>query len=45
MNETLSTFMKIAITAIVIGALIFGALYGKMGDISNDISNYIESNS
>ncbi len=44
-NTSLSTFMKIAVTVVVIVACLWGTLVPKMGDISDDISNYIESNS
>jgi hypothetical protein len=45
MNITLSTFMKIAVTVIVIVASLWNMLVPQMGDISDDISTYIESNS
>lgn len=45
MNTSLSTFMKIAVTVIVIVACLWGILVPQMDGISDDISNYIENNS
>lgn len=42
-NTSLSTFMKMAITAVIISALIFGTMYTKMDKISDIIANYISS--
>ncbi|MDO6657427.1 hypothetical protein [Anaerobacillus sp. 1_MG-2023] len=44
MDKSLSTFMKLAATALVIGLLVYGALYDKMGNVSDGISTYIEKN-
>lgn len=44
MNSSLSTFMKIAITAVVISAFIFGTLYLTMGDLADTIAKYVSSN-
>jgi hypothetical protein len=44
MNTSLSTFMKIAITAVVISAFIFGAMYLTMGDLANTIADYVTKN-
>jgi hypothetical protein len=40
-NTSLATFLKIAVTAIIIGALIFGSMYALVGSISNDVANYV----
>lgn len=40
-NTTLATFMKIAITAAVISAFVFGGLYLLVWGFSNDIADYI----
>ncbi|WP_374717746.1 hypothetical protein [Neobacillus sp.] len=40
-NTSLSTFMKIAITAVIISALIFGTMYLSLDGISDSIANYI----
>lgn len=42
-NTTISTFMKVAITAVVISAFIFGAMYLSMDGISNTIADYISN--
>ncbi|WP_170885729.1 hypothetical protein [Bacillus alkalicellulosilyticus] len=42
-NTSLATFMKMAIVALTIGTLIFGSLYALMGDISDDIAEYISA--
>ncbi|MFT9495736.1 MULTISPECIES: hypothetical protein [Bacillota] len=44
-NTSLSTFMKIAITAVVISAFIFGAMYVSMNGLSDTIANYISDSS
>lgn len=41
MNESLSTFLKIAVTAVVIGALIFGSMYALVNAISDDVATYV----
>lgn len=43
MNSSLSTFMKIAITAVTISAFVFGAMYLALDGISVDVNNYITS--
>lgn len=43
-KESLATFMKIAITAVTIGAFIFGAMYTTTGGLANTIGSYISSN-
>lgn len=40
-NESLSTFMKIAITAVVISIFIFGSMYLAMDSLSDRVSTYI----
>lgn len=42
MNLSLSTFMKMALTAITIGALIFGVMHDRVADLSDDVASYIE---
>ncbi|WP_158587589.1 hypothetical protein [Neobacillus notoginsengisoli] len=44
-NTSLSTFMKIAITAVVISAIIFGTMYEAMGSIADSMADYISKNS
>lgn len=44
MNMALSTFMKIAITAIVIGALIFGLMIGTLKEESKEYKNHMKDN-
>ncbi|MEC3018340.1 hypothetical protein P9Z80_13700 [Bacillus cereus] len=39
----LATFMKIAIVAITIVTLIYGALYETIDDTTNDVGKYIEN--
>lgn len=41
MNTSISTFMKIAVTAVTIAALIFGLMYTNVADISDDVATYI----
>jgi hypothetical protein len=41
MDETLSTFMKLAITVVVIVALLWNKLYGVMGDIADKVAAII----
>ncbi|WP_269139964.1 hypothetical protein [Rossellomorea arthrocnemi] len=43
MNTSLSTFMKIAITVVTIGTLIFGAMHDRVSDISDDVAEYIDN--
>ena len=42
MNTTLSTFLKIAITAVTIGFLLFGVAYTMTTGESNDYKGRIE---
>lgn len=42
MNTSLATFMKIAITVVTIGALIFGVMHDQVSDISDDVAEYID---
>lgn len=42
-NTSLSTFMKIAITCVVISAFIFGTMYVAMGGIADTIANYVSN--
>lgn len=44
MNVSLSTFMKLGITAVVIGILLFGNLFDEMDGVSDDIATYISNN-
>lgn len=41
MNESLATFMKLAITAVVIAALIWDKLVGVMGGIADEVSTIL----
>ncbi|MCU1808338.1 hypothetical protein [Cytobacillus firmus] len=40
-NTSLSTFMKIAITVVVISAFIYGAMFTDMSILSDSIADYI----
>lgn len=42
-NTSLSTFMKVAATALVISAFIFGAMFIHMVGISDTIADYISN--
>jgi hypothetical protein len=41
MNETLAAYMKLAMTAIVISALLWNKLMGVMGSIADKIATII----
>ncbi|WP_164908653.1 hypothetical protein [Halobacillus litoralis] len=43
MNTTLSTFMKIALTVITIGALLFGTAYTLIENESGDYGDIMDS--
>jgi len=43
MNKTLATFMKLALTATVISALIFIVCYKMLEDESDEYKTYIET--
>ncbi|MCM3443573.1 MULTISPECIES: hypothetical protein [Metabacillus] len=43
-NVSLSTFMKLGITAVVIGTLLFVGLADEMKVTSDDIAAYISNN-
>lgn len=45
MNESLSVFMKIALVAVVIVALLYNKLAPMMGEIADDVAEYIETSS
>ncbi|MEI2356703.1 hypothetical protein [Mesobacillus zeae] len=40
-NTSLATFMKIAITAVVVSAFIFGTMYVCMGGIADNLADYV----
>lgn len=42
MNTSLSTFMKIAATVVVIVACLYGMLVPMMGDIADNVANIIK---
>lgn len=45
MEMTLSTWMKLASTAIVIAALVWNVLFGEMSDIANAIAGLMNGGS
>ncbi|MDQ0255485.1 lipopolysaccharide export LptBFGC system permease protein LptF [Evansella vedderi] len=44
MNQSLSTFMKVALVAVVIVALLYNQLLPLIEDIADSVADYIERN-
>lgn len=43
MNTSLSTFMKVALTAVVVTVLLFGVLYTALQDKTNEYEDHIRN--
>ncbi|WP_285841971.1 hypothetical protein [Sutcliffiella horikoshii] len=43
MNESIATFMKLALVSVVVVALLWNKLAPMMGEIADDVAEYIDN--